>query len=171
LGFIWNSNGTKMDMPFLADASQINGNIRGNTSVGWMGSPTAPGLVATNQILWGQQTTNFAINYTATTNKWVWIEEHFVINTPGQADGILEFYVDGDLKGRHTDIPYRDSSMTRGWSTFQHTAEWGGGGGTVPATQYWWVDHTVISTTRIGRPGSGSGDITPPSSPMGVRIH
>lgn len=170
-GFVFHPNGTKMDFLILADRGQFN--HLGNMAVGWKGSPTAPTSVASNQILWGPTTQDFAVDYTAQTNTWVWVEEHFVINTPGQADGLYEFYVNDVLKGRHTNVPYRDSSVTRGWGSFVHTAEWGGGGGTMPVTQYWWVDHTVISTTRIGRSGSASPvrDSTPPASPVGLRIH
>ncbi len=169
-GFVWNGNGTKMDFLVLADKGQFN--FHGNMAVGWKGSPSAPTSVTSNQIVWGPTTQDFSVSYTAQTNNWVWVEEHFVINTPGQADGLYEFYVDDVLKGRYTDVPYRDSSVTSGWGTFYHTAEWGGGGGTVPAQQYWWVDQTVISTTRIGRSGSASAgsDITPPAAPLSLRI-
>lgn len=167
-GFVWNGNGTKMDFLVLEDPGQFN--FRGNMAVGWKGDSNAPGSVASNQIVWGPTTQDFAGNYTAQTSTWVWVEEHFVINTPGQTNGLYEFYVDDVLKVRYTNVPYRDSSVTSGWGTFFHTAEWGGGGGTIPAMQYWWVDHTVISTTRIGRSGSAGSDSTPPSSPVGLRI-
>jgi hypothetical protein len=167
-GFVFNNSGTKMDLISLADKGQYN--FRANMAVGWQHNTNTPPSVATNQIVWGPGSQNFTANYYATTNTWVWVEEHFVINTPGQANGIYEFYVDDVLKGRFTNVPYRDSSVTRGWDRFFHTATWGGGGGTVPVTQYWWVDHSVISTTRIGRPGSASGTNVPPNPPVGVVV-
>ena len=54
--------------------------------------------------------------------------------------------------------------LTCQYCGMQHTAEYGGSGSTLTATQYWWVDHTVISTTRIGRPSVG-GDTTAPVAP------
>lgn len=167
-GFVWNGNGTKMDFLVLADRGQFN--FPGNMAVGWKGNQNAPTQVSSNQIVWGPTTQDFSCNYTTTTNEWVWIEEHYRINTPGVSDGVFELYVNGVQKCSYSNVPYRDASVSTGWGTFYHTAEWGGGGGTIPAQQYWWVDHTVISTTRIGPPGAAGGDTTPPASPLGLRV-
>lgn len=169
-GFVWNGNGTKMDFLVLADRGQFN--FPGNMAVGWKGNPNAPTEVASNQIVWGPTTQDFWCGYTATTNEWVWIEEHYRINTPGASDGVFELYVNDAQNCSYSNVPYRDSSVTSGWGTFLHTAEWGGGGGTVPSTQYWWVDHTVLSTTRIGRPGGTPvGDTTAPTPPTGLTVN
>jgi len=169
-GFVWNGNGTKRDFLVLQDTGAFG--FPGNMATGWMGNPSAPSIVATNQIVWGTGTANFPCSYTAVTNQWVWMEEHHVINTPGVADGIFEQYVNGVRVCRYTNVPYRDSSVSTGWGLFYHTAEWGGGGGSIPATQYWWVDHTMISTTPIGVPGGAPPtiDTTPPAAPTGLTV-
>ena len=39
--------------------------------------------------------------------RWYTIRQYVKMNTPGERDGILEMYVDGELKLRRTDIEYR----------------------------------------------------------------
>ena len=100
-------------------------------------------------------------------NRWYWFEFHVRLNTLGKPDGLLEAWVDDKLVMRHTDVTYRTYNSV--WGNFQHAAVWGGGGGTISQQQYFWVDHTVISTTRIGSPGGTSaGDTTSPSVPTGI---
>jgi hypothetical protein len=121
------------------------------------------------QICWGPGTTNYSENVqtwnqAAHLGEWHWYEEHNKVNTPGVADGIMQVWIDDVLYLDYSNIPFRDVGDTRGFGPIQHTAEWGGGGGVIPQTGYWWIDHTVISTTRIGRPATG-GDTTPPGKP------
>jgi hypothetical protein len=101
---------------------------------------------------------------------WYWIEFHVrmndVIGTSGSPadvvpNGILEVWLDDVLQGSWNDLRWRDGAE-RQWKAFLHSPEWGGGGGTIPAEQYVWYDHTVISTERIGRPVS-----TPPGTTAG----
>lgn len=130
-------------------------------------------LAATPQICWadGTSTTNFLMNQaswgeTAHLNEWHWYEQHVRLNTPGVRDGIAEMWIDDVLYVRHTNVPIRDVGDTAGWGLMQHTAEYGGGGSILNQDQYWWVDHTVLSTTRIGRPGTTPpGDTIAPRSP------
>lgn len=97
-------------------------------------------------------------------NRWYWLEIHARLNTVGQADGFLEIWVDDLLIMQHSDVTFRTTNAS--WGQYQHSPEWGGGGGTINQEQYIWFDHTVLSTTRIGRPGSTpSGDTTAPRSP------
>lgn len=108
------------------------------------------------------------------TGVWYWMEYHVrmndVIGTSGsQADvvpnGVLEIWLNDMLQGSWNNLRWRDGA-NRQWKTLLHSPEWGGGGGTIPALQYMWYDHTVISTTRIGRPGTTPpGDTTAPRSP------
>ncbi|MEK6641375.1 MAG: hypothetical protein AABZ17_11985 [Nitrospirota bacterium] len=109
------------------------------------------------------------------TGVWYWLEYHVrmndVIGTSGSfadvvPNGVLEIWLNDVLQGSWNNLRWRDGA-NRTWKTLLHSPEWGGGGGTIPAIQYMWYDHTVISTTRIGRPASTpSGDTTAPRSPV-----
>ncbi len=109
-----------------------------------------------------------AANPRLQTNKWYWLEYHVrmndVIGTSGSLadvvpNGVLEVWLDDVLQGSWSNLRWRDGA-NRTWKYFLHSPEWGGGGGTIPATQYMWFDHTVISTTRIGMPATGVPETT-----------
>ncbi len=128
-------------------------------------------LAGVPQICWGPGTTNYfqnvsSWNQKAHLNEWHWYEMRVKVNTPGGSDGILQVWIDNVLYLSYSNVPFRAVGDTAGLRYMQHTAEWGGGGGVISQTGYWWVDHTVISTTKIGMPG---GDSTPPAPPVGVR--
>jgi hypothetical protein len=127
------------------------------------------------QICWGIGTHNYYQNIAtwgqnSHLTEWHWYEERIKVNTPGVADGIVQIWIDDVIYADYSNIPFRDVGDTRGFGAIQHTGEWGGGGGTIPTTGYWWIDHTVISTSRIGRPG-GTVDTTPPAQPTGLAVH
>ena len=129
-----------------------------------------PYLGPTNDIT--PHTVYAALNPPLTRGTWRWIEYRAKMNsvvcetgtlacvTP---DGILQVWVDDVLQMSLSNVRWRDKAANT-WFTLQHSAEWGGVGGTIPAIQYMWYDHTVISTTRIGRPSVG-GDTTAPVAP------
>ena len=165
--FTWNPIATKMVSVFLSNPGSVardnfvftvqNG---GNT------------LTFTQQ-LWAapntqNRNTNIA-NQAFQLNRWYWFEFHARLNTVGQPNGLLEVWVDNKLVMSHSDVTYRTYDSP--WGVIQHAPVWGGGGGTISQQQYFWVDHTVISTTRIGMPGGGpAGDSTAPSSPSGIAV-
>ncbi len=169
--FTFNDIATKFDL--MGMTTGLNPGSPPNFITVWRGGSA----LGANQIAWDGGTVNWSCNLTNFNvndhlNEWVWVELHFKLNTPGGSDGIYDLWFNDIQCAHYTNIPLRDSSQNYGYALIQHTAEWGGGGGTIPTTGYWWVDHTVISTTRIGRPGSLSavGDSTPPSPPVGLRI-
>jgi len=101
--------------------------------------------------------------------QWVWVEWRVKLNTLGSANGILQVWINDALKVDYANVQFMSVATT--WKYLQHSPEWGGIGGTIPSTQYYWVDHTVISTTRIGMPGAPpSGDTTPPTIPSALSI-
>lgn len=133
---------------------------------------------ATPQICWGGGTYNNYANKsswdkTAHLNEWHWYEQRIKLNTPGGADGIAEMWIDDVLHLQYFNLRYRAVGDNAGHGSMQHTAEYGGGGSVVNQNQYWWVDHTVISTTRIGRPGGAiaSTDSVAPAAPGGFNFH
>jgi hypothetical protein len=77
--------------------------------------------------------------------QWQHWELVLVANTPGQPNGIAQWWIDGSLV---TDI--RDLEITRAgesnlWQQFQWSPTFGGGGAGVPNTQYLWFDHVYVS--------------------------
>ena len=168
--FSFNPNNQKIDWCGMLQGETPLG-FGSNLVTTWNGfGSTVSGIT---QLIWGAGSTNHypnGVNFAASEhlNEWYWFEQHCKLNTPGQADGVYELWINGTLIASYTDLQINESGTdpALGWGVFYHTAEWGGGGGTVPSTQYWWVDHTVISTTPIGVPGG-----PPPSdttAPVGV---
>jgi hypothetical protein len=166
--FDWNPVATKVDYLTLSGAN-ANGqrdnfafNVRDNGNT----------LVFTQQLWAAPGTQNRLPNVSSQAfqlNRWYWFEFHVRLNTLGKPDGLLEAWVDGKLVMRHTDVTYRTYNST--WGNFSHATVWGGGGGTISQQQYFWVDHTVISPTRIGMPGgTAAGDTTSPSVPVGITV-
>jgi hypothetical protein len=130
-----------------------------------------------DQVLWGPQTQNHTCNVEPVScplvrDQWQWIEWRAKVNTPGVANGEFDLWINDVHKAHYTNMRLFDSTMTgTGWDSIIHTAEYGGGGSTLAAIQYWWVDHTVISTTRIGMPGGSlPTDTTPPGVPTGLTV-
>ena len=106
---------------------------------------------------------------TFATGRWYWFEIHVKMNTVGSRNGVIEVWVDDVQCMSYFDVKMVDINTT--WGYFLHSPEWGGGGGTIPSTQYMWVDHSVISRSRIGRPGSTTPrDTTPPASPTAITV-
>ncbi len=113
---------------------------------------------ATPQICWGGGSYNNFANKSAWDvpahlSEWHWYEMRIKVNTPGGSDGIAEMWIDDVLHLQYFDLRLRDVGDTAGFGSMQHTAEYGGGGSVIDQDQFWWVDHTVISTTKIGMPG------------------
>jgi hypothetical protein len=163
--YTWNPIGTKIDYLFMKDGYGST-NYRDNFLLMTQNNGTL--LTFTQQLVNAPGTQNRYPNRGSVSfqlKRWYWFEIHARLNTVGQADGLLEIWVDDVLIMQHSDVTYRTTNTTMGG--FQHSPEWGGGGGTIPVMQYFWVDHTVISTTRIGRPASTpSEDTTAPRSPI-----
>ena len=165
--FNWNPVGTKIDYLSLSGAN-ANGNRDNFLFMIQNGGNT---LTFTQQLWAAPGTQNRNTNISSQTfqlNRWYWFEFHVRLNTLGQANGLLEAWVDNKLVMSHNNVTYRTYNSV--WGNFAHSPVWGGGGGTISQQQYFWVDHTVISTTRIGMPGgTPAGDTTPPAPPVGVR--
>ena len=162
--FDWNPVGTKIDYMTMRD---IAGPGLGRDNFLTMIQNNGTTFTFTQQLWRAPGTQNRYTNRASVSiqkGRWYWLEIHARLNTVGQADGFLEIWLDDVLIMQHSDVTYRTSNTTIG--NFQHSPEWGGGGGTINQTQYIWFDHTVLSTTRIGRPGTTPpGDTTAPRSP------
>ena len=112
-----------------------------------------------------------------TSGSWDQIEFEWKLNTPGQANGEIRFWVNGVLRAERTGREYIGPTPT----SF-HPIH----GPTVPTpstaihnnTQIYvqcgigniWYDRFAVGNTRIGlTTGQPSGDTTPPASPQGLQ--
>lgn len=81
-------------------------------------------------------------------NRWYSIEQYVQLNNPGQHNGVLKAWVDGELVFERTDLRYRDVSdlkIETLWMNVYH-------GGTTPAPHDMslYIDNLVISREYIG---------------------
>jgi len=113
--------------------------------------------------------TNFNPAADGRRGRWQCWEIHTRLNTPGQSDGLLEFYADGVLVDSV-------SGKFRGNSTnpYTYVDVQSNIGSTRPElwpTQNWWyVDDVAVSTGRVGCAPNVT-DKTPPNPPGGLRIN
>jgi len=89
---------------------------------------------------------------TAESGRWVCVESHVKLNTPGRADGVFALWVDGHLEAEHRDLDWHGA-----WEDFAINAVflenyWNDGS---PKPQSRWLDNFVISTKPIGPIGAG----------------
>ncbi len=81
------------------------------------------------------------------SGRWVCIESHIKLNTPGQSDGVFELWVDGKIEATRVDLDWHGT-----WTEYAINA--------VFLENYWnqgsvkrqsrWFDNFVISTKPIG---------------------
>ena len=81
------------------------------------------------------------------SDRWQCIEVHVRLNTPGQADGAFEFWVDEDLENSNLAVDWRGEWAEFGLNLLSLENFWVGG---APATLDRWFDDLVISTEPIG---------------------
>jgi hypothetical protein len=99
--------------------------------------------------------------------QWQCIEAHMKLNTPGQSDGVFEFWVDGNLDARRTALNWRGSYTAYGINHFALENWWSDG--LAPKTEYRYFDDLIISTQRIGCSSGGTVDTTPPANVTQLR--
>lgn len=100
--------------------------------------------------------------------RWYCIETHGVVNTPGQANGSFELWVDGTQTLGWYNRQFSGSPQPL-FSEFKIYIQSGSG--------LMYYDDVAVGDTRIGcgvgqplAPGVGAPDITPPSAPAGLRL-
>jgi hypothetical protein len=74
--------------------------------------------------------------------KWHRIEWHVKYATAGGADGVVEWWLDGELQGRYTDVR---TPADRGFVEYQISPTWGGLGGVKSTDDSYSYDHLKIS--------------------------
>ncbi|KLU06388.1 hypothetical protein RISK_001599 [Rhodopirellula islandica] len=83
-----------------------------------------------------------------TTNRWYAIEQQCRLNTPGDKDGILRAWVDGQLAFEKTDVRFRltdELRIEQIWLNLYH-----GGKTASPHDQHIFLDNVVIAKKYIG---------------------
>ncbi len=96
-----------------------------------------------------------SISLSANRGRWMCWEVHLKMNTPGQSDGVAEFYLDGQRLLNATGLNQIGNGTTPGSDNrFQHV-NWmsnvGGNSNLWPGeTNYWYVDDLSLGTERVG---------------------
>lgn len=81
-------------------------------------------------------------------NRWYSVEQYVKLNTPGQADGVLRAWIDGELAFENTQLRFRDVAELRIetlWMNVYH-----GGTETAPNDLSLYIDNLVIAREYIG---------------------
>ena len=79
--------------------------------------------------------------------QWHCVEAHVKLNTPGEADGVFEFWVDGNAQNGRDDLDWRGTWTDYGLNLLSIENFWSGG---APEDLNRWIDDVVISTSPIG---------------------
>ncbi len=94
--------------------------------------------------------------------EWTCLELNMELNAPGQADGSMSFWVNGELAHRQTGMHWRDIAelqLNKAW--LQHYIA----AGDADKSNRVWFDDVVVSTERIGCGQLPQESRTPPSTP------
>jgi hypothetical protein len=73
---------------------------------------------------------------------WHRIELYFKYNTPGSANGVVRWWMDGAVIGDYANVSFPGDGC---FSEFQFSPTWGGVGDAKTETDYFWFDHVMIS--------------------------
>jgi hypothetical protein len=147
IAHVW-ASGSRRDVLMLDPASGVDGG--GNlvttkwndfANLAWLGGrPGAPSLAP---------------------GRWYCVETHVKLNTPGQADGVFEFWVDQRLEARRADLNWVKTWTAYGLNSILLETYWNQGS---PATQERYLDDFVVSRNPIG-----CRDSTRPNPPTNLR--
>jgi MYXO-CTERM domain-containing protein len=117
----------------------------------------AKGLPCENglECCWGENLDIDDTSVSLVADTWYAVETMVRANTPGQADGEMSLWIDGQLVGQHGGIGWRDDPVLQ----LNHFIVWN----YYPETEIAhsiWFDDLVISTAPIGLFGGMGGDST-----------
>jgi hypothetical protein len=110
----------------------------------------------------GARTGTTPLFTSAASGTWHCVESHVKLNTPGLADGVFEFWIDGNSEARRTDMDWIGTWQGYGINAVFFENYWNAG---APAERIRYFDNIVIATQRIG-----CLDARPPSAPTGLAI-
>lgn len=95
------------------------------------------------------------------SGQWFCIESHIKLNDPGQSNGIQEFWINGQLEARRSDLNFVGTYTSYGINAVLFENYWNAGS---PRLQSRYFDNIVVSTQRIGCVGAV------PSPPQNLRV-
>jgi len=114
-------------------------------------------MTASIQTTWQEGEHNICANVSNPSlldNTWYWIEMHLVMNTVGQANGIMQLWVTPQGQSEILVMDYSNKTYRNDSSHQFNRGEWipiwGGSGGTKPAEEYLWYDKLTIATQKQG---------------------
>lgn len=113
----------------------------------------------------GNKSGQLEIFETENVGKWQCIEVHMALNTPGQSDGVLEFWIDGDLQASSTNLNFRGSYTDYGINAV-FIENYATGGLSQQQSRY--MDNFVISEQRINCQASNA--LAAPKPPSNISI-
>lgn len=104
--------------------------------------------------------------------KWHHIEIHVKLNTPGQRNGVLEGWFDGELAFRDTNsnVGIRGTGETDRKLNYMFFSSFYGGKWSPSSDQYITFDDFVVSKSRIGTSGNDGGGTDPEPEPTYISI-
>ncbi len=112
-----------------------------------------------------------SFGWTLTKGVWHKVVIHVKMNTAGVQDGIAQVWVDDVLRINQSNVLYRKTGQSYGFTNFQMTPIYGGGKETIPTEQYLWFDHVLVQTTPITDSSSPPPDLPKePTPPSGLNI-
>ena len=95
----------------------------------------------------GQMPGTTPIFATADAGQWRCVEGHVRLNTPGDADGVFEFWIDGVSESTRSDLDWRGTWTDYGINAVFFENYWNAG---APREERRWFDDVAIGTVRIG---------------------
>jgi hypothetical protein len=109
---------------------------------------TCAGYNDFNHLQWlGLKNGGTALFASTNANKWYCVEAHVKLNDAGQANGIQEFWVDGNLEARSANLDFVGSYTAYGLNAVLLENYWNSSS---PKLQERYFDNFVVSTQRIG---------------------
>ena len=99
----------------------------------------------------------------ANANKWYCVESHVKLNDPGKSNGVQEFWIDGNLEARSSNIDFVGSYTGYGLNAVFLENYWNSGS---PQDQERYLDNFVVSTQPIGC--NALEGLAPPSPPSNI---
>src|SRR2546423_7490847 len=103
----------------------------------------------------GNATGATAIFGSSSVGQWYCIEAHMKLNDPGQANGVLEYWVNGALDAQRTGLNFVGSYDAYGINALFFENYWDGSGAPTTEARDW--DNIIVATQRIGCGSGGPG--------------
>jgi uncharacterized protein YjdB len=99
---------------------------------------TALQFVGADSRIWLRPNTATGVVNMGGWHRIEWLVEY---NTPGNANGVVKWWIDGQLVGDYRDVTFPSGGLEE----YKLSPTWGGVEGTKTRTDYFWFDHVVIS--------------------------